>query len=107
MNAERIAVTQAEERRRGNWLGKGTTSVACGKMLWKTIDAKVAARSDDVGDCETPCSLKFPASANFAANFSRMKPENLKLCPKSAKLAPHSGNLSGIPGNFALTLRPD
>jgi len=62
---------------------------ACGKMLWKTIDVKAAARSDDVGDSETSCSFKFPASANFATNFSRMKPENLKLCPKSVKLAPH------------------
>ena len=64
-------------------LGKGTTSTACGKMLWKTIDVKAAACSDDVRNCETSCSFKFPASANFAANFSTMKPENLKLCPKS------------------------
>ena len=76
-------------------------------MLWKTIDVKVAAGSDDVGNCETSCSFKFPASANFAANFSTRKPENLKLFPKSAKLAPHSGNVPGIPGNFALTLRQD
>jgi len=30
---------------------------ACGKMLWKTIDVKAAARSDDVEDCETSCSF--------------------------------------------------
>jgi len=85
----------------------GIPYAACGKMLWKTIDVQAAARSDDVRNFETSCSFKFPASGNFAANFSRMKPENLQLCPKSAKLAPHAGKLAGIPGNFALTLRQD
>ena len=66
---------------------------ACGNRLWKTIDVKAAAGSDDVGDCETSCSFKFPGAGNLAGIFSLMKAKNLKLCPKSAKLAPPQGTI--------------
>ena len=82
-------------------------STASGKMLWKTIDVKAATRSDKVRNCERSCSCKFPASANFAANFSILKPENLQLCPKSAKFPGIPDTFPAYGANFALTLRHD
>jgi hypothetical protein len=60
-----------------------------------------------VGNCEQVGRGKFPASANFAANFSRLRHENLKLCPESAESAAHSGNGAANPGNFALMVSSD
>src|SRR4051794_3197590 len=44
---------------------------------------------------------KFPGPGNFAANFSAVRHENLRLCPKREKSAPAAGNGAANTGNFA------
>jgi hypothetical protein len=49
----------------------------CGKLLWKTIASKAAARNGETRNCEICHRFQFPASANFAANLSFVRAENL------------------------------
>jgi hypothetical protein len=44
-------------------------------MLWKTIERKAASGSGKSRNCETCCSFKFPAAANFSANLSILSPK--------------------------------
>jgi hypothetical protein len=57
-------------------------------LLWKTITDEAAVPGGESRNCETFRSFKFPASGNFAANLSFLRPENLKLCPNWAKIPP-------------------
>ena len=55
-------------------------------MLWKTIDVKAAARSDDVRNCETS-QLQIPCFSEFSSEFFAHEARKPPIVPKIREIS--------------------